>query len=197
MRVRGGNQHVIDRDTRGLLRHGLARSSNSRGIIRLSATTIASFVVPSSSTSARANRRSWTVSAFRSRNPPLTITGSVVGVISTAAAPARNSLPGLSLSPASESAAKLCGKRSNNYNGSYPTARHCDVPLGHRTIVTESASPPTANVTKNTNPSAFPAMSQSKPSGQETPTSARSIAVLFRVIRVIRGSPCYSLSSSP
>ena len=37
-------------------------------------------------------------------------------------------------------------------------------------------------------------MSESRPSGQETPTSARSIAVLFRVICVIRGSPCYSLS---
>ena len=32
-----------------------------------------------------------------------------------------------------------------------------------------------------------------EPSDQEMPASARSIAVLFRVIRVIRGSPCYSL----
>ena len=63
-----------------------------------------------------------------------------------------------------------------------------------RETETQSVSPPTTNFTKSTNQAAFLAMPESRPSGQEAPTSARSIAILFRVIRVIRGSPSYSLS---
>ena len=47
------------------------------------------FVFPSSRTIERTYKRSWTVVAWPSRNPPAMMAGSLVGVISTTAAPAR------------------------------------------------------------------------------------------------------------
>ena len=66
----------------------LASSSTSRGIIRLSTTTIANLSLPSLSTTARDISRSCARVADRCWNIPLTTTGNCNGVTSTAAAPA-------------------------------------------------------------------------------------------------------------
>jgi hypothetical protein len=77
----------------------LARSSNSRGIMQLSTTTIASRFVPSSRTRHLAWIGSFTLVAWACRKPPLTTTGSLRGAMSAAKAPARIALvvPGAGL----------------------------------------------------------------------------------------------------
>jgi hypothetical protein len=68
----------------------LARSSNSRGIMQLSTTTIASRVAPSSRTRLLARTGSTSRVARFCKKPPFTKTGNVGGAMSTAQAPARN-----------------------------------------------------------------------------------------------------------
>src|SRR4051794_33325916 len=68
----------------------LASSRTSGGAPRLSTTTIASVVVPSSSTSARACSGSWAPVAMFALKPPGMFSGNSSGVTSTAAAPARS-----------------------------------------------------------------------------------------------------------
>ncbi len=92
----------------------LTSSSSSRVIIRLSTTTKAIRVCPSSKINARDIKRSWARSAVRSRKPPELMTGKVVGVMSTWAAPARKVFPsaaeGLVARAAIQAAMKKRGK---------------------------------------------------------------------------------------
>ncbi|MBI2477845.1 MAG: hypothetical protein HYV60_04135 [Planctomycetia bacterium] len=71
-----------------------ASSSTSGDAPRLSTTSIASVVAPSSSTSARACSGSWALSAIFALKPPGMFSGNSCGVTSTAAAPARSSAAG-------------------------------------------------------------------------------------------------------
>ena len=66
-----------------------AASINSRGIMHVSTTQIASRVLPSSRTTARAQSESSAFVAVLSVKPPFTTMGKVAGVMSTVAAPAR------------------------------------------------------------------------------------------------------------
>ena len=68
----------------------LASSRNARESMQLSITTMASWVLPSSRTIARTLMGEPTSSSSRWRMPPLTWTGSCLGVASTTRAPARN-----------------------------------------------------------------------------------------------------------
>ena len=67
-----------------------AASSNARGMWQLSTTTMATFVLPSSNTSARACNGSAALCAMVRPKLPISRTGHSRGVISAANAPARN-----------------------------------------------------------------------------------------------------------